>query len=335
MMKRSNFLALFAGLLLFRLLPAQTNLLLNAGFEEALHDQPKSWYSLGTVDFYRNKNVRKDGAAANTGPEYPEPQEGKNYIGIRSFGDATEVTAGRLEKPLEKDRWYKIQGYVYRPGADCNTPTAAISVVLSDSIAKTTVWYGYNKKIPSLALATADSRPTTEFAWTKVFGWYRARGGERFLWLGDFAGVTGIAPPSKSGVGMACVFHFYYDAFSVSPSIDPQSTLLTVRDITFDAGSTVITRVDDPQMTALIELLEDYPSYRLEVTGHTDSDGADAFNMELSAKRSEAVKSWLSARGVDVARIIAKGMGETQALVSNDSPEHKAMNRRVEIKILR
>ena len=54
MMKRSNFLALFAGLLLFRLLPAQTNLLLNAGFEEALYDHAKSWDSLGTVDFYSN-----------------------------------------------------------------------------------------------------------------------------------------------------------------------------------------------------------------------------------------------------------------------------------------
>jgi outer membrane protein OmpA-like peptidoglycan-associated protein len=73
---------------------------------------------------------------------------------------------------------------------------------------------------------------------------------------------------------------------------------------------------------------------RVEVAGHTDSDGADAYNLELSDRRANAVRNYLVSRGVGAGRIIATGYGEIRPLVGNDTPEGKAQNRRVEFNLL-
>jgi outer membrane protein OmpA-like peptidoglycan-associated protein len=67
------------------------------------------------------------------------------------------------------------------------------------------------------------------------------------------------------------------------------------------------------------------------IEGHTDSQGSDEMNLELSRKRAESVKSYLVAHGIAADRLTAKGMGETQPIAKNTSPEGRATNRRVEI----
>lgn len=67
------------------------------------------------------------------------------------------------------------------------------------------------------------------------------------------------------------------------------------------------------------------------VEGHTDAQGADAMNLELSQKRAESVKAYLVAHGIAADRVTAKGVGEAQPVANNASPEGRANNRRVEI----
>ena len=69
---------------------------------------------------------------------------------------------------------------------------------------------------------------------------------------------------------------------------------------------------------------------KLEVGGHTDSDGDAARNQSLSQVRAEAVRKVLVDQGIDGARLTAKGYGSTKPIAKNDSPEGKANNRRVE-----
>ena len=69
---------------------------------------------------------------------------------------------------------------------------------------------------------------------------------------------------------------------------------------------------------------------KLEVGGHTDSDGDAARNQSLSQARAEAVRKVLADQGIDGARLTAKGYGSTKPIAKNDSPEGKANNRRVE-----
>jgi outer membrane protein OmpA-like peptidoglycan-associated protein len=81
-------------------------------------------------------------------------------------------------------------------------------------------------------------------------------------------------------------------------------------------------------------MLTDYPNMRIEVEGHTDDVGSDASNLTLSHDRAKAVFDFLRNRKVEEERIAWKGYGETRPIVANDSDDHRALNRRVEFKVL-
>lgn len=91
--------------------------------------------------------------------------------------------------------------------------------------------------------------------------------------------------------------------------------------------------------TKLVPLLRKYPEMRIEIRSHTDSRSSDAFNMKLSENRARAVVDYLATRGIDVARVEAKGYGESELLNNCDNgaacteEQHQA-NRRTEFKIL-
>ena len=88
-----------------------------------------------------------------------------------------------------------------------------------------------------------------------------------------------------------------------------------------------------PTLNDVASVLAQYPKTYIDVFGHTDSDGADAYNQTLSERRAQAVSSYLVSRGVQSARMGTRGFGETQPIASNATEEGKAANRRVEIKI--
>jgi OOP family OmpA-OmpF porin len=71
------------------------------------------------------------------------------------------------------------------------------------------------------------------------------------------------------------------------------------------------------------------------VEGHTNSNGADLWNLRLSDARAFAVIQWLSAHGVDSSRLLSKGFGESRPLVPDSHPDAMAINRRVEFRIVR
>ena len=80
--------------------------------------------------------------------------------------------------------------------------------------------------------------------------------------------------------------------------------------------------------------LAEYNQTYLDVYGHTDSTGSDAYNQSLSQRRATAVADYLSSRGVQPVRLGTRGFGEGQPVASNDTEEGRAANRRVEIKIV-
>jgi OmpA-OmpF porin, OOP family len=77
-------------------------------------------------------------------------------------------------------------------------------------------------------------------------------------------------------------------------------------------------------------VLRDFPTIKVEVQGHTDSVGNDAYNMRLSQARAESVREYLIQRGVDPGRMVARGYGETRPIESNRTKKGRAENRRVE-----
>ena len=94
----------------------------------------------------------------------------------------------------------------------------------------------------------------------------------------------------------------------------------------------------EPRFRATLDrvagVLSEYNQSYIDVYGHTDSTGSDAYNQGLSERRAVSVADYLSSRGVAPARIATRGFGETQPIESNETEEGRAANRRVEIKIV-
>jgi outer membrane protein OmpA-like peptidoglycan-associated protein len=82
-------------------------------------------------------------------------------------------------------------------------------------------------------------------------------------------------------------------------------------------------------------MLQGSPNMRIEIGSHTDDMGSNAYNYNLSQRRAQSVVNWLIEKGISTSRMVAKGYGEDEPLVSNDDEkEGRELNRRTEIKIL-
>ncbi len=104
--------------------------------------------------------------------------------------------------------------------------------------------------------------------------------------------------------------------------------------INFDVNKATIRGESMGFLNELTKWLKTNNTVKLEIGGHTDSDGGDAANLALSQQRAEAVKNMLMQGGIPSERLIAKGYGESQPIASNSTPEGKSENRRVEFKKL-
>ena len=105
-------------------------------------------------------------------------------------------------------------------------------------------------------------------------------------------------------------------------------------DIHFVTASAKILENSYSALNGLAEQLKQKPTLRIEIGGHTDSDGSDAANLKLSQSRAASVRTYLISKRIDGNRMESKGYGESVPVASNDSDDGKAQNRRTEIRIL-
>lgn len=104
--------------------------------------------------------------------------------------------------------------------------------------------------------------------------------------------------------------------------------------ISFAFNSYAIQPQFRPTLNEVAAILREYPSTYIDVYGHTDSVGTDAYNQTLSENRARSVADYLVSQGVQPARIATRGFGETQPIASNETDAGRAANRRVEIRIV-
>ena len=119
----------------------------------------------------------------------------------------------------------------------------------------------------------------------------------------------------------------------VSQTPDGNSILVNLPDVTFAVDSTAISPSFRAALDEVAASMQKYPNSLIDVMGHTDSTGSDAYNLDLSKRRAEAVANYLVSRGVSRARIETIGYGEQYPVADNSTAEGRAQNRRVEIRI--
>ncbi|MCO4815294.1 MAG: OmpA family protein, partial [Flavobacteriales bacterium] len=88
------------------------------------------------------------------------------------------------------------------------------------------------------------------------------------------------------------------------------------------------------ELNRLIKLMNDVPTLKIELGGHTDSQGATAYNQSLSERRAKAVVDYLTKAGISGARLVSAGYGEDEPIATNETKAGRQLNRRTEFKVL-
>lgn len=114
---------------------------------------------------------------------------------------------------------------------------------------------------------------------------------------------------------------------------DKAAILAAFKNLLFETNSDVIDPSSYASLNKLADVLDHNKGAKLRLEGHTDNVGNDAANLNLSDRRAKAVKLFLVNKGVEGFRISATGYGETRPVTSNDTPEGRTQNRRVEMHI--
>ena len=119
---------------------------------------------------------------------------------------------------------------------------------------------------------------------------------------------------------------------STYTSAEPVQVASISGDVAFDVDSDVIKGSFYATLDRIAEEIQARAATaRFTIVGHTDSDASNEYNQDLSERRARAVANYLIAKGVDAGQLSVLGLGETRPLASNETPEGKAQNRRVEI----
>lgn len=140
---------------------------------------------------------------------------------------------------------------------------------------------------------------------------------------------------------------FYSDQFLMS-GLPPDTTYeknialqplelnasVVLKNIFFDVNKAELKPASQTELDRLIQLLNENPALKIEISGHTDNAGKPSDNLVLSNNRAKAVVGYLVSKNIAAARLVAKGYGETKPIADNKTEEGKAMNRRTEIKII-
>lgn len=103
--------------------------------------------------------------------------------------------------------------------------------------------------------------------------------------------------------------------------------------VNFDLNKSTLTAKAKQNLDKLIPVFNEYPDTNIQIFGYTDSSGSDEYNLKLSKERAASVVSYLGGKGLKSSRFTTDGKGEADPIASNDTPDGRAKNRRVEFAI--
>ena len=147
--------------------------------------------------------------------------------------------------------------------------------------------------------------------------------------IGDPGGnpTTCFQPPAEGDTGEGQETE---SGNPVTQAIDACETEV-VYGVNFDVDSDQLRPDADGALQQILDALTERPDATVTIEGHTDSDGSDDYNLDLSDRRAAAVVTWLTDRGIDAGRMTAVGKGEAEPIADNETTAGKAANRRTEV----
>ncbi|MCR5192861.1 MAG: OmpA family protein [Bacteroidales bacterium] len=366
-----------------------SNLVYNSSFEEYRECPRKidalgtltivdAWYqpTAGSADYYNICGSRECGVPKNK-LGIQEAHWGNGYCGIYcSKTDYREYLQTQLREPLRAGEMYRVAFYVslseYSSGSVATIGALFTTNRVSDTVRSVLMDKHHRQIAPGVSQTLSsyfepqvvndyDRVLTDTKGWTLVSGVFTAKGGERFLTIGNFY------PASQSNVvdldSLTYLLpgaYYYIDDVSVTclgcrdkdttvvsdsliapmvkesteqDSIKAGATFI-LHDIFFDYDKALLLQQSYNELQGLLSILSRYPSMKIEIRGHTDGRGSIDYNQRLSENRAKAVVDYLVSKGVDPRRLQYKGFGKSQPIDTNATEEGRAHNRRVEFYII-
>jgi OmpA-OmpF porin, OOP family len=123
------------------------------------------------------------------------------------------------------------------------------------------------------------------------------------------------------------------DAITMVPI--EEGAKIVLNNIFFDFDSNTLRADSKPELNRIVTMMKERATMQVEITGHTDATGSDAYNLVLSERRAKSVTAYLVSQGVETSRISTTFFGETKPAVDNATKENRRKNRRVEFKIVK
>jgi len=339
------------------------NIVPNPSFE-LLEILPDSWFNLGQ-DF--TKCVKywsspTDASPDAYGPDIQvpvnwarkgfgqvQPFDGKTMAGITVFGcdggkpHCREYIQIQLSEPLVLGQKYYIQFYLRH----------LINSLESNNIGV----YFHHRSLKVQGDPLLKFKPvfntdyiiTCDDYWEKIGGEFIALSESDHMIIGNFYpdSLTLTRRKSEESFGYA---YYYIDKVSVQkiPPIIPvpvkdddirlanlkEGNIILLKHIYFESDKSELLPRSFQELEKLLHILEQNPSLKIEVRGHTDNLGDEKYNIKLSRDRARAVVDFLRSKQIATGRLRYKGMGSSEPIASNASETGRSQNRRVEIRIL-
>ena len=369
------------------------NLVFNASFEEYRECPRKidalgqltivdAWYqpTAGSADYYNVCGSRECGVPRNK-LGIQDAHLGNGFCGIYcSKTDYREYLQTQLREPLRAGEMYRVSFYVslseYSSGAVATIGALFTADRVGDTVRSVLMDKSIRQIAPGISQTVAsyyepqvvnhyDRVLADTKAWMLVSGVFTARGGERFMTIGNFY------PASQSNVvdldSLTYLLpgaYYYIDDVSVvclgcneekpqvvdTPVVEniaqPDDVLpndadtlkvgstFILHNIFFDYDKAILLQQSYNELHNLLTILNDHPTMKIEVAGHTDAHGSVEYNQRLSENRARAVVEYLVSHGIDPHRLSFKGYGKSRPIDTNTTDEGRSRNRRVEFLIL-
>ena len=294
-----------------------------------------------------------------------------NYVGLGLYREKTsysEYIQGKLIKPLSKGQKYCIKVSIALPsysGFSLNRLAfflSSIAVPINES--------NESSYLPQVVLSTltVDNK-----RFVTLCDYFVAEGGEQFLSIGRFTSPDKLKiiqrenfPQSQFGIDESAYYllenvdlHAIQDtkecyckniiikndSVSAIPGEDMPmiktdlnklklGNSVILNNVNFEFNSYVLKPEADTILKAVLTYLNDNPKIRILISGHTDDQGSEDYNLELSINRAKSVHNWLINNGIESDRLKFTGFGKSRPLFKDTDEKSRTLNRRVEVKLL-
>ena len=274
-----------------------------------LNSTEGNWWFLNEIDFPKNFIIDFDIVPKKEGGRFAAIVAMYGENGYKEMGNLYEDFTTALHVNIATEYW-ETSGY--KQGMDRIQGTSNINPVVREKANHVIIWvqnrrvriYHQGAKVLDMPTNLYDGSKFTRLAFTLP------RGASCSSWIGNIK-ITTASPDTRSKL--------------------LEEGKLVSYGIYFDVNKDVVKPESYGALNDIAKVLKENPDVRVKIVGHTDADGADAVNLDLSKRRGEAVKKELvKTFGIDEKRLESDGLGESQPIAPNDTPSNKALNRRVE-----